>query len=48
MEPHCSCHVFAVSYLLLDPDVIFLFVSVARSEEAMCRVMDLAKRFEAN
>jgi len=36
----------AASYLLLDADVIFLFVSAARSEEEMSRVMDLAKRFE--
>ena len=46
MESHCSCHVRAASYLLLDADVIFLFVSAARSEEEMSRVMDLAKRFE--
>ena len=51
MEPHCSCHVRAVSYLLLDADVIFSFLSAtaffpARSTVDMSRVMDLAKRFE--
>jgi len=52
MEPHCSCHVRAASYLLLDADVIVLFVSAtalfpARSTVDMSRVTDLAKRFEA-
>ena len=47
MEPHCYCHVRAVSYLLLTADNIFLCVSVARTEGGMSRVMDFAKRFEA-
>jgi len=51
MEPQCTCHVHAASYLLLDADDIFLFVSAtslfyARSEVDMSYVMDLAKRFK--
>jgi len=51
MEPHCSCHVRAASYLLLDADIIFLFVTAtalfpACSTVDMSRVTDLAKRFE--
>jgi len=52
MEPHCSCHVRGAPYLLLDVDVIFLFVSATaalchtRLLDDMNRVMDLAKRFE--
>jgi len=52
MEPHCSCHVRAASYLLGDVDVVVLFVSAtadlchARLLDGMNRVMELAKRFE--
>jgi len=52
MEPYCRCHVRAAFYLLLDADVIFLFISVAAAlfhahlEDSMSRVLDLAKRFE--
>jgi len=51
METHCSCHVRAASYLLLDADVIVLFVTAtalfpARSTVDMNRVTDLAKCFE--
>jgi len=52
MEPHCSRHARAVSYLLQDSDVIFLFVSAtaalchARLLDVMNCVMDLANRFK--
>jgi len=47
MEPHCSCHVRAVSYLLVDADDIFLFVSATALFPARLPTdMDLTKRFE--
>ena len=52
MEPHCSCHVRAASYLLPDADVIFLLLSTAsalyhpRSKDDMNLVRDFVKCFE--
>ena len=47
MDPHCSCLVRAASYLLLDADVIVLFVSATALFQARLPAdMDLAKRFE--
>ena len=52
MKSRSSCHVHAFSYLLLNADVIFLFVSATAALCHACllddmkHVMDLAKRFE--
>jgi len=47
MEPHCSRHVRAASYLLLDADVIFMFVSATALFPArLPDDMDLTNRFE--
>jgi len=47
MEPHCSRHLRAASYLLLDADVIFMFVSATALFPArLPDDMDLSKRFE--
>jgi len=47
MEPHCSCHVRAASFLLPKSDVIYLFVSATASLHArLPTIMELAKRFE--
>ena len=47
MEPNCSRHVRAASYLLQDADVIFMFVSATALFPArLSDNMDLTKRFE--
>jgi len=47
MEPHCSRHVRAASYLLRDADIIFVFVSATALFPArLPDIMDLTKRFE--
>jgi len=38
MEPLCRCHLRATSYLLLDADVILLFVSAVFSELRMLHI----------